>query len=64
MVNVSGDPFIQTATVHTMESVLVVSPAEHFTLGQVQKAANFGMSILETVMECLTSDWGALSTRD
>jgi hypothetical protein len=52
---------IQTAAVRAMESVLVVSPAEHFSLDQVQKVTRFVESILETVMECVPAEMGALS---
>ena len=49
--DVNGDRSIHIAVVRAMESVLVVSPAEHLTSDQVQKATRFVESILATVVE-------------
>jgi hypothetical protein len=49
--DVNGDRSIHIAAVRAMESVLVVSPAEHLTSDHVQKATRFVESILATVVE-------------
>lgn len=49
--DVSGDRSVQIAAVRAMESVLVVSPVEHLTSDQIQKATRFVESILATVVE-------------
>ena len=42
---------VETAAVRAMESVLLVSPAEHFSPNQVQKATRFVKSIVAHVVE-------------